>query len=148
LSTILAQGDGLVTASRLNVILPKHAPRLVGVLVVGLKSCIQVLDLLVDHTQLQVDASDLGMVLSNASLEDGETAVQVLEALAEVAAIVVVHRQRRVAVANVRVVHAQKTLLKHNGLGLQLNRLQEVTKFELDGRDVCDAVSYVIIHGT
>ena len=147
LSAVLAQSDGLVTAGRLDVILTEHVSCLVSVLSVSLKSCIHVFNFLVDQTELQVDSCDLRMVLSNASLEDGETAVQVLEALAKVSTVVVVHRQGRVAVADIGMVNTQKTFLKDDGFRLKLDRLQEVAEFKLDTCDVGDAVSNVLVHG-
>ena len=45
-------------------------------------------------------------------------------------------------------VNAQQPLLKDNGLGLQLDSLQEVTEFELDASDCCDATSNIFVHGT
>ena len=86
---------------------------------VSLERRVHLVDLRVDSAHLQVNAGDLGMVLSDAGLENGETSVQILEALADVAGVIVVQRQHDVTVANVRVLDSQKSLLQHDGLSLQ-----------------------------
>lgn len=63
------------------------------------------------------------MVLSDAGLEDGETSVQILEALADVAGVIVVEGQHDVTVANVRVFDTEKSLLQHDCFCLQFNGL-------------------------
>ena len=53
LSAILAESDGLVAASSLDVIFAEHVAGLVEVLGVGLEGSLQVVDLLVDETELK-----------------------------------------------------------------------------------------------
>ena len=86
------------------------------------------------------------MVLSNASLKDGKTSVQILETLAEIASVVIVHRESDITVADVRMIHAQQTLLEHDRLRLKLDGLQEVAELELDASERCDAIRNVLIH--
>ena len=101
---------------------------------------------MIDETKLKIDASDLWMVLSNASLKDGKTSVQILETLAEIASVVIVHRESDITVADVRMIHAQQTLLEHDRLRLKLDGLQEVAELELDASERCDAICNVLIH--
>jgi len=53
LSAILAESDRLVAASSLDVIFAEHVAGLVKVLGVGLEGSLQVVDLLVDETELK-----------------------------------------------------------------------------------------------
>ena len=87
---VMAQGDGLVTARQLNVVLTQHVLDLVGVLGVSLERRVHLVNFRVHSAHLQVNAGDLRMVLSDAGLENGETSVQILEALADVAGVIVV----------------------------------------------------------
>ena len=88
------------------------------------------------------------MILADAGLEDVERAVQVLEALGEVATVVIIHGQSNVTVADIGMVDAEKSLLQYDGLSLKLNSLQEISKLELDAGDVSDACCDFFIHGT
>lgn len=72
LSAVLAKGNRLVTAGRLDMILAKHIPRLVEVLGVSFQGSIQVVDLLIDEAELQINACELRMVLSDGGLENSE----------------------------------------------------------------------------
>ena len=53
LSAILAESDRLVAAGSLDVIFAEHVAGLVKVLGVGLEGSLQVVDLLVDETELK-----------------------------------------------------------------------------------------------
>ena len=101
---------------------------------------------MIDETKLKIDASNLWMVLSDTALKDSKTSVQILEALAEIASVVIVHRESDITVADVRVINAQQTLLEHNRLGLKLDGLQEVAELELDASERCDAICNVLVH--
>ena len=54
------------------------------------------------------------MIVANTGLENVESPVQVLKALREVAALVVVDRQGGIARTNLRVINSQKSLLQHD----------------------------------
>ena len=90
---------------------------------VSLERRVHLVDFRVHSAHLQVNASDLRMVLSDAGLENGEASVQILEALADVACVIVVEGQHDVTVANVRVFDSQKSLLQHDCFSLQFNGL-------------------------
>ena len=120
---VLAQSDGLVTARQLNVLVAQHVLDLLRMLGVSLERRVHLVDFRVHSAHLQVNAGDLRMVLSDAGLEDGETSVQILEALADVAGVIVVEGQHDVTVANVRVLDSQKSLLQHDCFSLQFNGL-------------------------
>ena len=87
---ILTQSDGLVTARQLNVLVAQHVLDLLRMLGVSLERRVHLVDFRVHSAHLQVNASDLRMVLSDAGLENGEASVQILEALADVACVIVV----------------------------------------------------------
>ena len=72
LSAVLAKGNRLITASRLDMILAKHIPRLVEVLGVSFQCSIQVVNLLIDEAELQINACELRMVLADGGLENSE----------------------------------------------------------------------------
>ena len=78
---------------------------------VGLKRCVQLLHVRVHHAHLQVNPSDLRMVLPYACLEDCEAPVQIFKALAHEASLVIVHGQHDIVVGNVGVINPQKSLL-------------------------------------
>ena len=120
---ILTQSDGLVTARQLNVLVAQHVLDLLRMLGVSLERRVHLVDFRVHSAHLQVNASDLRMVLSDAGLENGEASVQILEALADVACVIVVEGQHDVTVANVRVLDSQKSLLQHDCFSLQFNGL-------------------------
>ena len=113
---------------------------------VSFKCGVQLLHLRIHHAHLHIDASDLRMVLSNASLEYRKTSVQILEALAHVARLVIVHGQHDIVVADVRVINAQKSLLQHYRLSLKLNSLQRVSKLVLHACNGRNAISDVFAH--
>jgi len=92
LATVLDKSDGLMAASCLNVLFAEHVTTLVKVLNISFEGSVKFVDLLIDHTHLSEDACDLRMVLANTVPQDIERAVQVLEALSEVANVVIVHR--------------------------------------------------------
>lgn len=68
------------------------------------------------------------------------------KSLSVVANIVVVHGKGRVVEANVWMVNPQKSLRQHNSLGLKLDCLQKVAKFELDRGYVRNALRHFFIH--
>ena len=145
---ILAKGNGLIAARKLDMLITEHIFDLVYMLCVSLKCGIQLFHLRIDHAHFHIDASDLRMVLSDARLEYGKTSVQILEALAHIAGLVIVHGQHDIVVANVRVIHAQQSFLQHYRLGLKLNSLERVTKLVLYLCDSCDAIGDVFAHRT
>lgn len=96
LSAVLAKGDGLVAACCLNVLLSKHETSLGQVLVVGLEGRVNLVNFLVNESQLEVDRSDLGVVVANTGLQNVESSVQILETLGDIAAVVVENGKRGV----------------------------------------------------
>jgi len=60
---------------------------------------------------------------------------------------VVVHGQRAVLVCNLRVIKAKETFKQNDRPCLKLNRLQEISKFELNSSDLNDASSNILSHG-
>jgi hypothetical protein len=45
------------------------------------------------------------------------------------------------------VIVTEDSFLKDNTFSLEFDCLQEVTKFELDASELCDAGCYLLIHG-
>ena len=88
------------------------------------------------------------MILSDTCLQNVQRPMQILKSLSKVSTVVVVHGERSIAISYTRVLEAKKTLLKHNGLGLELNRLQIIAKLELNAGQVINATGYLLIHSS
>lgn len=72
--------------------------------------------------------------------------MQILKALREVAALVVVDGQGGIARTNLGVINSQKSLLQHDCFRLQLNCLQLVTELVLDAGDSRYAIGDIFAH--
>ena len=66
---VLAKGNGLITARKLDMLITEHIFDLVYMLCVSLKCGIQLFHFRIDHAHFHIDASDLRMVLSDARLK-------------------------------------------------------------------------------
>ena len=80
-------------------------------MLIGLKGCVHLVNFLVHEAKFQIDGGDLRVMLAYTCLENVESPVQILEAFWEIATIMVVHRQGRIAVAYLGMVDTQKALL-------------------------------------
>ena len=87
------------------------------------------------------------MVVPNARLKNIKGPVQVLEALLEVATVVIVHGKCFITVSYCRVINAEQTFLQNDYLGLQLDSLQVISKFKLNAGDIRNASCNFFICG-
>lgn len=88
------------------------------------------------------------MLVSCGQMEDGQCTVHIVKCTREVTAAVVVHAQCAVTEGDNRSVQAQKSFLENDGFSLELNGLEVITEFELDGSNLANARSNFSVHGT
>lgn len=69
-----------------------------------------------------------------------------LECAAEVTARVMVEGEVGVSIGGLGVVSAEDALLKNDALGLELDGLEEVSELELNGSQLGDAGSNLLVH--
>ena len=60
-------------------------------MLVSIKGGIILLNFLIHHTEVEIDAGNLWVILANSSMHDGQSFVHIVEAFREVPTIEVVH---------------------------------------------------------
>lgn len=105
------------------------------------------LEVLIHQAQVEIQSSDVGVVLTGGDLQNGQGSVHVLESPREVTTRVMVKSEVRISISGLRMVATQNSLLQNDALSLQVNGLKEIPEFKLNAGKFGNACSYFLVHG-